>query len=105
MQQSGFFAHLENILFEKFSDSNVWSGQSCFNSSKIFIKCINESLFYDQSRNEEHYSELVCNTFSTVRTFDLPITNETAVSFDKIVDLNSRQQQPAIKHLSDADIE
>ena len=52
-----------------------------------------------ESRNGEHSSESACNTFSTIRLFDLPI-NQTVHSFDK-KNLNSWQHQPpAIEHLS-----
>ena len=42
-----------------------------------------------KSRNEEHSSESVCDKSSSVNEFDLPIINQTAASFDKMMDLNS----------------
>ena len=84
---------------------NARSGQSCFHQ-KLSSSVSWNLGFVTKSRDEKNFSESTYNTSSTVRTFDLPIVNLTAASFDVMVDMNSWQQQPpAIEHLSYADIE
>ena len=51
---------------------------------------------HDQSQRSLHAT--------AIRIFDLPIIDQTVTSFNKMVDLNSWQQPPAIGHLTDLDI-
>ena len=42
---------------------------------------------------------------SSIRVFKVPIINVNIRSFRQIINLNGREQPPAIKHLSDSEIE
>ena len=111
VQRNGFFAHQENILVGMFGDDDEkirMLGVNKVLSIRRELTSADSSNLLAMSVNEEHSSELTCDTSSalSVRPFNVPVINLTATSFDKMVDLTSWQHQPpAIEHLTDTEIE
>ena len=110
VQRNGFFAQQENVLFGMLKDSNEET--QILRVYKVISICqklssstsLNDGAMFE-CRNEEHSSKSACDTFSTVPIFDLPIVNQTATSYNKMVNLNYWQQQPPTNgHLTDLDI-
>ena len=97
VQRNGFFADWENVLMGMLGDSdNETRILELEKLLSIFQKLSSPASLNDSAMakcpNKEHSSESACNTFSTVRIFDLSIIDQKATSYDKMVDVNSWQQ-------------
>ena len=107
VQRNAFFAHQENVLIAMLGDNDEEIRMQGANKLLSIRGKLPSTASFDNPNEEYSLKGLkYCDTTPTVRLFELPTLNLKANSYYKMVNLTScHQQPPAIRHLSDSEIE